>query len=104
MAEGIRKYTVTESQNIVLGQSGAAFVDTTGQYTPPSGTKIVAMTMLTDVEFGELTPVSTSYHYGTTAAAPGTGGDTLASADTFPKVLRYMVDGVHVPCKLVAIK
>ena len=56
MAEGIRKYTVTESQNIVLGQSGAAFVDTTGQYTPPSGTKIVAMTMLTDMEFAE--PVS----------------------------------------------
>jgi len=85
MGDGIRKYTVTESQNIVLGQSGAAFVDTTGQYTPPSGTKIVAMTMLTDMEFAELTPVSTDYHYGTTAAAPGTGGDTVASGDTFPK-------------------
>ena len=77
------KYTVVESGNIGLGQSGNAFVDTTGQYTPPFG-KIVAITMLTDVEFSELTPESTDSWMGTTAASPGTGGDTLTSSDLFP--------------------
>ena len=76
-------YTVVEAQNVAMGQAGNAFVDTTGQYTPPFG-KIVAITMLTDVEFAELTPESTSSWMGTTAASPGTGGDTIASGDTFP--------------------
>jgi len=103
MADGIRKYTVTESQNIVLGQSGAAFVDTTGQYTPPSGTKIVAMTMLTDMEFAELTPVSTDYHYGTTLQHLVQVVILLLVVTLFQKALRYMVDGVRALYRLVAI-
>ena len=39
----INKYSVVESQNIQLGQVGSAFVDTTGQYTPPTGLKIIMM-------------------------------------------------------------
>tara|TARA_R100000234_G_C4849250_1_gene114422 strand:- start:116 stop:445 length:330 start_codon:yes stop_codon:yes gene_type:complete len=81
----INKYSVIESQNIQLGQVGSAFVDTTGQYTPPSGLKIIMITMLTDVEFSELTPTDVNVNFGTTAASPGTGGDQLASADTFPQ-------------------
>lgn len=77
-------YTVAESQRISLGQYGSAFVDTTGQYTPPSGLKIAMITMLTDVEFSELTPSDTDVGFGTTASSPGTGGDTLSSSDTFP--------------------
>ena len=84
MAGGVHKYTVVESGNIAMGQSGNSFVDTTGQYTPPFG-KIVAITMLTPVEFSELTPESTSSWMGTTAAGPGTGGDTLSNSDTFPE-------------------
>ena len=76
-------YTVVEAQNVAMGQSGNAFVDTAGSYTPPHG-KIVAITMLTDVEFTELTPESTSSWCGTTADSPGTGGDTVAAGDTFP--------------------
>ena len=67
-------YTVVEAQNVALGQTGAAFHDTTDLYTPP-----------TDVEFAALTPESTSFHYGTTAASPGTNGATVATSDTFPK-------------------
>jgi len=77
-------YTVAESQRISLGQYGSAFVDTTGQYTPPSGLNIAMITMLTDVEFAELTPSDTSVCFGTTTASPGTGGDTVTSSDTFP--------------------
>jgi hypothetical protein len=80
----IRRYSVIESNNIQLGQVGSAFVDTTGQYTAPGSMKIVMITMLTDVEFGELTPASTSDNFGTTASSPGSGGDTLTSGDTFP--------------------
>ena len=80
----IRRYSVVESNNIQLGQVGSAFVDTTGQYTAPGSMKIVMITMLTDVEFVELTPTSTDDNFGTTAASPGTGGDTLTSSDTFP--------------------
>ena len=80
----IRRYSVVESNNIQLGQVGSAFVDTTGQYTAPGSMKIVMITMLTDVEFGELTPTSTDDNFGTTAASPGSGGDTLVDTDTFP--------------------
>jgi hypothetical protein len=77
-------YTVAESQRISLGQFGSAFVDTVGQYTPPSGLKIAMITMLTDVEFAELTPTDANVCFGTTAASPGSGGDTVTSSDTFP--------------------
>lgn len=77
-------YTVAEAQRISLGQYGSAFVDTTGQYTPPSGLKIAMITMLTDVEFAELTPSDTSVGFGTTAVSPGSGGDIVTSSDTFP--------------------
>ena len=80
----INKYSVVESQNIQLGQVGSAFVDTTGQYTPPTGLKIIMITMLTDTEFSELTASDVAKNFGTTAASPGTGGDTLTSSDTFP--------------------
>ena len=81
----LHKYSVVEAQNIVLGQVGTAYTDTDDQYTPPGTFKIIGITMLTDVEFSELTPTSTDNHYGTTAAAPGTNGATIASGETFPK-------------------
>ena len=81
----LSKYTVVEAQNVALGQVGAAYTDTESAYTPPTGHVIIGITMLTDVEFNTLTPESTSSHYGTTAAAPGTNGATVASGDTFPK-------------------
>ena len=81
----LHKYSVVEAQNIVLGQVGTAYTDTDDQYTPPGTFKIIGITMLTDVEFSELTPTSTDNHFGTTAAAPGTDGATLAAGDTFPK-------------------
>jgi|TARA_Y100000310_G_scaffold192976_1_gene192950 hypothetical protein len=80
-------YSVVEAANIQLGQAGSAFVDTEGQFTPPSGQKIIMITMLTDVEFSELTPSNINENFGTTVAdglQPGTGSDQLTSSDTFP--------------------
>jgi hypothetical protein len=80
----INKYTVVEAQNIQLGQIGSAFVDTTGQYTPPTGLKIIMITMLTDTEFSELTASDVAQNFGTSAVSPGTGGQALTSSHTFP--------------------
>ena len=80
----INKYSVVESQNIQLGQGGSAFLDTTDAYTPPSGMKIIMITMLTDVEFNTLTPEDVNINFGTTDASPGTNGSTLTNLDTFP--------------------
>ena len=80
----IHKYSVVEASNIQLGQAGSAFLKTDGQYTPPSGLKIIMITMLTDVEFSELTASDTTQNFGTSAVSPGTAGDTLANSDTFP--------------------
>ena len=76
-------FTVVEAQNVAMGQSGNAYVDTTGQYTPPSGTKIVAITTLTDVEFTELTPESTDSWLGTTSTGPGSGGNAVEDDEAF---------------------
>ena len=84
MAGGLHKFTVVEAGNIGLGQSGNAFTDTTDQYTPPSGTVIVAITMAATSSFSELTPENTNSWAGTTAASPGTNGSTMDSSDTFP--------------------
>ena len=78
-------FTVVEAQNVAMGQSGNAYVDTEGKYTPPSGTKILAITTLTDVEFAELTPESTDSWFGTTEDSPGSGtaSDKVTSSDAF---------------------
>ena len=80
----IHKYSVVEASNIQLGQAGSAFHTTTNQYTPPSGLKIIMITMLTDTEFSELTASDTEQNFGTSAASPGTNGQTLTSSHTFP--------------------
>ena len=80
----INKYTVVEAQNIQLGQIGSAFHTTTAQYIPPSGLKIIMITMLTDTEFSGLIASDTDQNFGTSAASPGTGGQTLTSSHTFP--------------------
>lgn len=81
----INKYSVIEAQNIQLGQGGSAFVDTLGQLTPPTGLKIIMITMLTDVEFAELTPTDAAINFGTTSAnTAASGSDALANTDTFP--------------------
>ena len=80
----IHKYSVVEASNIQLGQAGSAFHTTTNQYTPPSGLKIIMITMLTDTEFSELTASDTTQNFGTTAVSPGTGGVALTSSHTIP--------------------
>ena len=77
------KYTVVEGNNIALGQSGSAFLDTDGTTFTPSNGVVVAITMVTDCGFDTLTAEGGTGTYINTAGA-GVGGDTLVAADTFP--------------------
>ena len=72
----INKYTVNESSNVALGQTGAKFISDTEVH---SGT-FVAITMLEDTVFNALTPTDTTNGYGVGSY----NGNTMAS-ETIPQ-------------------
>ena len=72
----INKYTVNESSNVALGQTGAKFISDTEIH---SGT-FVAITMLEDTVFNALTPIDTTNGYGVGSY----NGNTMAS-ETIPQ-------------------
>jgi len=56
-----------------FGQLGSAYLADAGAYVPPTGTAVVAITILDDLtKFAVLTPDTSGYTDGTTGAA-GTG-------------------------------
>ena len=73
----IRKYSVSESNNVALGQAGCLFEDGTDAIT---GKKIIGIQFLEDVTFSSLTPESSDY-IGTS----GGNGDAIDSSNTFPQ-------------------
>jgi len=73
----ISKYTVSESNNVALGQAGCLFEDGTDDIT---GKKIIGIQFLEDTTFTTLTPDSSSY-IGTS----GGNGDAIDSSNTFPQ-------------------
>ena len=83
MAGGAQKYSVVESGNVGLGQSGSTYADGTSITSITNGV-IVAITMLADTTFTLLTPEDGNY-----LTVPGKGyeslGNTTATSDTFPK-------------------
>lgn len=44
----VHRYTVVETNNVTLGQSGVAFLSGTSTYTPPSGYKVIAIQFTED--------------------------------------------------------
>ena len=73
----ISKYTVSESNNVALGQAGCLFEDGTDAIT---GKKIIGIQFLEDTTYTTLTPDSSSY-IGTS----GGNGDAIDSSNTFPQ-------------------
>jgi hypothetical protein len=73
----ISKYTVSESNNVALGQAGCLFEDGTDAIT---GKKIIGIQFLEDTTFTTLTPENSSY-IGTS----GGNGDAIDSSNTFPQ-------------------
>ncbi len=78
---------------IDFGQAGGAYLDDTGDYTPPTGKVIVGINVVkADTSFSTLTPSndtgSNTYHIGTTVTAALTGNglnaEAVASGDNFP--------------------
>ena len=70
-------YTVSEANNVGLGQAGCEYLDTD---TAATSSRIVAITFLEDSTFDTLTPEDTSLYMG---EASGLGNDV--EQDTFPK-------------------
>jgi len=76
---------------IDIGQSGGAFINDTGAFTPPTGKVVTAIQIVTDNStFATLTPVnSDGLHYpGTSVVATAVGNGLNAEAigsDAFPE-------------------
>jgi len=76
---------------IDVGQSGGAYLDDTGAFTPPTGKVITAINVVAaDTSFTTLTPANNvgNYYPGTavtaTAAGNGLNAEAIAAADNFP--------------------
>ena len=76
---------------IDIGQSGGAYLDDTGAFTPPTGKDVVAINVVAaNTSFTLLTPDNSvgSYYPGTsvtaTAAGNGLNAEAIASGDNFP--------------------
>ena len=70
-----------------FGQLGSAFSDgEAGEYIPPAGSVVVAITCLADTNFDVLTPETTGTCFGILAGSGvGTRGDLVAAANLFPQ-------------------
>ena len=78
-APSAQKYTVKESGNLGLGQAGSSFVKTATSAL--SGVNVVAITIIEDATFSELTARDTIVA-GVSAA--GVSGDAIDNSLTFP--------------------
>jgi hypothetical protein len=88
-----------KSQEIAyqFGQMGSGYLDDTGALTPPTGTVIVAITVIAAAKFTTLTADTAGYtaadgsagiaYVGTASqvTANGANSEAIASGDEFPK-------------------
>ena len=81
---GLHSYTVQEAQNSSMGQVGSVYLDTDSTaFTPTTGV-VVAITMITDCGFDQLTAEDSSKYIQLSDDGYENGGDTLATSDDFP--------------------
>ena len=73
----IHQFSVSEANNVSLGQAGCLFEDGTSAIT---GKKIVGIQFLEDTTFTTLTPERSSY-----IGTAGGNGDAIDSSNTFPQ-------------------
>ena len=68
-----------------FGQLGSGFLDDDGEYIPPSGYVVVAITCLADTAFDILTSEDGTKHFGLAAAGAGGNSQVIAAANIFPQ-------------------
>ena len=74
----IHRYTVVETNNITVGQSGVAFLADTSTYTPPSGFKVIAIQFTEDTLFDSSDATTANSAWPTDAqGGPGTNSDAI---------------------------
>jgi FlaG/FlaF family flagellin (archaellin) len=76
-----------------FGQLGSGFVDTTGEFTPPTGKVIVAITFLGATTLAGLVADTSQgndaafFSHSTAVAGNGSGADSTDSSQSFPEGL-----------------
>ena len=81
----IHRYTVVETNNITLGQSGVAYLSDTDQYTPPSGRKVIAIHFTEDTVFDSGSDTTANSDWPTDGqGGPGTNSSNIGTT-TMPQ-------------------
>lgn len=81
----ISRYSVVESNNITLGQSGVAFLSDNDKYTPPSGFKVIAIQFTEDTVFDSGNDTTANADWPTVnQGGPGTNSSVISTA-TMPQ-------------------
>ena len=83
MANSLRNFTVIESNNIALGQSGVDYISDNATYTPPNGLVVVAITFIEDSVFASGTTVESTKFTSQSVAGSGSNADAFGT-DSFP--------------------
>jgi hypothetical protein len=73
-------YSVVDSQNVALGQSGSALLDNGESISSLGSKNVIAITMLEDTTFTTLTQTSASG----TGTGTSTHGNSVVNTDVFP--------------------
>lgn len=69
-----------------FGQLGSGFLEDAGEYIPPSGYVVVAITCLADTVFDTLTPEATGTCFGLAAnSGVGTNNEVIDTSNIFPQ-------------------
>ena len=69
-----------------FGQLGSGFLDDAGEYIPPSGYVVVAITCLADTTFDILTPEAINTCFGFAAnSGVGTANEVIDASNIFPQ-------------------
>jgi hypothetical protein len=76
-------FSVQETQNMSLGQSGSAYFNGTNTYTPQSGQVVIAIQVIDDCVFSSATVAESTDFTQQDVAEGGTNADVFGT-DTFP--------------------
>tara|TARA_Y100000356_G_scaffold54472_1_gene43928 strand:+ start:10776 stop:11120 length:345 start_codon:yes stop_codon:yes gene_type:complete len=82
--KGLHSYTVQEAQNATMGQAGSVFLDSTTKDFQPTKGVVVAITMVTDCKFAQLTAESGAECFSKDATGFESQGNTISNSDVFP--------------------
>ena len=82
--KGLHSYTVQEAQNATMGQAGSVFLDSTTKDFQPTKGVVVAITMVTDCKFNQLTAETGTQCFDKDGSGHESLGNSVSNLDVFP--------------------